>query len=410
MIISKKLIVVIICAIGISLAYYFDWSAKKTPDLREKVSTCLALEINQQLSCVNKEVQQISKEHGVRVALDIIEPFSQQHSYLLDWSHEFSHTIGGAAIMNEETQDQSLENRIGKALVECDGYGAFGCYHGVIEAGLSILAPTERATVIRRACLENPLIQEKQYYVNQCLHWFGHGVAIFANLTLEQALAMCESLNSFNTDEVQLCLSGLFHAGSVPGDSDDELLHNVQNVYDKDDPYFPCLTVEERFKGHCFSHAAGRVMTSDPQVVFGVCDNIPEKDKVKKVDYVWRCYESGSNVLLPNILRDRTLTDEQKAATVVSECDKFSWPEYRKFCYSGAARYWVLRDPLLSNKNPFNICKGVGTDAKAMCYTNIGFGNNENYYSSEMLAEYCKNSEPEYVEACLARNPRLYLQ
>lgn len=403
------IILIITTAVG---AFFWTDSSRlnKTANLMEKVSTCLSLEINLQLSCVNKALENISQEHGARAALDVIEPFSQQHTYLLNWSHEFSHTIGSSAVANYKYEDQILERQIGKSLVECDGYGAFGCYHGVIEAGLSILPVEKRASVIRTACLDNPLIQEKQYFVNQCLHWFGHGVAIFSNFTLEKALDMCEDLNSnFYSDEVQLCLSGLFHSGAVPGDSDDDLLHNVQNVWKKGDPYFPCLNVAERFRGHCYSHAPGRSQSSIPQVILSVCDNIPEKDLTKKRDYVSRCYETAANIILPQALGNNGLTDDQKAEQVVSECRKFSRPEYRQFCYAGAARYWVLRDPLLTNLNPFKICRSAEDESKPMCYANIGFGNNENYYSAKKLAEYCSNSETGYIDDCISRNPKQHL-
>ncbi|MEK9157851.1 MAG: hypothetical protein AAB638_01545 [Patescibacteria group bacterium] len=413
--IKKKLIrawlpVILVTVLILGVGTYF-WQKPValggTANLMGRVETCLSLEMNLQLSCVNEAIEKISKERGVRVALDVIEPFSQEHTYLLNWSHEFSHTIGSSAVVNHS---KDLEKQIGLALVECDGYGAFGCYHGVIEAGLSMLPVEQRASVIRGACLENPLIQEKQYYVNQCLHWFGHGVAIFSNLTLEKALSMCEGLNSsFNSDEVQLCLSGLFHSGAVPGDSDDTLLHNVQNVWKKGDPYFPCQDIAERFRGHCYSHSPGRSQSSIPQVILSVCDNIPEKDLSKKRDYVSRCYETSANIILPQALGNNGLTDDQKAQQVVSQCRKFSRPEYRQFCYAGAARYWVLRDPLLTNLNPFKICKSAEDGSKPMCYANIGFGNNENYYSPEKLAEYCNNSEPKYIKDCLSRNPHQHI-
>lgn len=410
---SKWLLIILVVSLITVATVYFLARLEKPAEiesLSKEVNNCLSLEANAKLSCVNKEMEKISKEYGVKIALDIIEPLSQEHPYLLDWSHEFAHTIGGASVANYRYQNQSLEAQIGKSLTECDGYGAFGCYHGVIEVGLSILPIDERASVIRNACLKNPLIQDKQYFVNQCLHWFGHGVAIFSNFTLEQALAMCEGLNeNFSSDEVQLCLSGLFHSGTTPGNSDTALLHNVANVWKKDDPYFPCLNIEEKFRGHCFSHTPGRTFSEDPKVIFSVCDNIPETNRIKKLDYIHRCYETASNIILPQVLRDAGIADDQKAKKIVADCNNFSQPEYRKFCYAGAARYWVLRDPLLNNLNPFRICKLVDKESKAMCYSNIGFGNNENYYSEEKLNEYCANSEPEYINDCISHNPKQYL-
>jgi hypothetical protein len=380
-----------------------------TAQLMKETRECLN-STDEQLQCINQELRKIAQNYGVKPALDVIEPLSSEFTHLLNWSHEFSHTIGDSAIAYREYKDGILQNQIGKALVECDGFGAFGCYHGVIESGLSILPVEKRASVIREACMENPLIQGKQYFVNQCLHWFGHGVAIFSDLTLNDALAMCDGLGPFNSDDVQLCLSGLFHSGAVPGKSDDDLLHNIANVWKKDDPYYPCLNIEEKFKGHCFSHSPGRTRSEDTKLLFRVCDNIPEADRTKKLDYVWRCYDSAANVVLPQVLKDTGIDDSQKAEKIVSECRNNSNPVYRKFCYAGAARYWVLRDPSLTNLNPFKICNAAENSARPICYSNIGFGNNENYYSEEKRIEYCNNGQPEYMKYCLAAQPTLYLK
>lgn len=253
--------------------------------------------------------------------------------------------------------------------------------------------------------MENPLIQQKQYFINQCLHWFGHGVAIFANLPIKDALAMCNGLSpEFMSDEVQLCLSGIFHSGSVPGKSDSELLHNISNVWKEGDPYYPCLDIEEKFRGHCFSHAPGRTLSNDLFVNFRTCNNIPESNPEKKLDYVRRCYDSAANTLLAQTLARHELTDKEKVKKIVDDCKIFSHQEYRRFCYAGAARYWVLRDPLITNLNPFKICQLAEDNAKTACYGNIGFGNNENYYSKETLEKYCDNSEPGYVTSCLRKS------
>lgn len=351
--------------------------------------------------CLNGLLIETSEQYGIKAALQIIEPLSEKHPNLLQWSHPFTHSIGGYGLRFYESNDLPVEARIGRALVECDGFGAFGCYHGVIESGLSFLPVSARVSVIRKACMEDAHIQSKQYYINQCLHWFGHGVAIFANLPLKEALAMCDGLSPhFLSDEVQLCLSGVFHAGSVPGESDDELIHNIANVWKDGDPYYPCLEIEEKFRGHCYSHASGRARTRDLAVGFAVCDNIPEKDSVKKFDYVWRCYDSEANDLLATVLTEGNGFGDELAQKIVERCRRYAAEEYRRFCYAGAARYWVLRDPSPQNYSPFQICKHAEKDAKPSCYGNIGFGHRENYYSAESLASYCRMSELGYAEIC----------
>lgn len=371
----------------------------------QDLASCINNNKDGDVECVNSKLQEITRQGGARFALDVIEPLAQEYQFLLGHSHDLSHTAGnyslqhayGSGVADSEKigkiDKHTLIQRIGRALVDCDGWGAFGCYHGVIEAGLSRLSPTDRTRVVRTACMENPLIQSKQYYINQCIHWFGHGMSIFTSQTLKETLAICEGLGSWESDNVQLCLSGVFHAGSVPGSSDTALLANVGRVYSKDDVYFPCLTIPDRFRPQCFSHVPGRTGTPDMKKVFTHCNNIPEPDLIKKRNAVHRCYNSGSNILLVNA--------EFNARQVVDDCHTYAPPEYRAYCYEGAVRYWILRDPLLNNRGPFEICENAEEQAKSLCYRGLGAANNENYFSPNVLETYCNQiSEPAYAGDC----------
>jgi hypothetical protein len=349
----------------------------------------------------------VYKKNGARLALHVIEPISQNQPMLLMLGHDLAHTIGDNALyasygVGSGFRDIPLDaliQKMGKVIVDCDGWGSFGCYHGVIEVALTRLDPSMRTDVVRKACLENPLVTSKQFYLNQCMHWFGHSMAIFTDQTLEQTLAMCEGVSKdFFSDEVQLCLSGVFHAGASPGTSDETYLGNVRRVYDPHDVYFPCLNVEERFRQHCFSHVVGRSHTGDLSVMMRNCDGIPESDREKKHTYVQGCYESIGNNLLFNA--------DFKAEGVAQECDTFGALEYAGYCYGGAARYSVLRDPLMNNLLPFSICRLAPNQAKHTCYSLVGFANFENYKSADKLVEYCANSEDVYKKSCSSWAPQ----
>lgn len=380
---------------------------------QNQAKKCLNDNHTESEQCVNKYLRDLSATKGARIALDVIQPLAEEHPFLLSYSHDLSHTIGDFAVKYFESTDPEgqivkstegftdeeikLIDSLGKALVDCDGWGAFGCYHGVIEVGLGKLPAKDRTRVVQKACMENPAIQSKQYFINQCLHWFGHGMAIFTDQPLSETLRVCDSLSKdFGSDEVQLCLSGTFHAGSVPGTSDVDYLSNVLRVYNKDDVYFPCLEVPEKFKGQCFSHIPGRTGSQDTKVVFSNCENLPEADPKKKRNYIHRCYDSGANLLLVNANHD--------AKVVVESCQRDSKPEYRKYCYAGAVRYSILRDPLLTNPVPFEICRLAEVENKSSCYIALGAANNENYFDAQILIEFCKKGEPEYFEDCLKKD------
>ncbi len=374
---------------------------------QRSITTCLKEKGQPKIfACTNSVLRHIARTYGAGVGLAVIEPASQKNSMLLNLGHDLAHTIGNNALffsygMGEgvrEISEDALIQKMGKVIVDCDGWGSFGCYHGVIEVALSRFSPTERTSMIKKACLENPLVLSKQYYLNQCMHWFGHGMAIFTEQTLDETLAMCESVSpNFSSDEVQLCISGVFHAGALPGTSDETYLGNVSRVYNRENVYFPCLEVAERFRGHCFSHTVGRAHTGDLGVMMRACEGIPESDATKKRDYVQLCYESiGNNLLINNNFT---------AQGVANSCNTLAGSAYLGFCYGGAARYSGLRDPLLNNLLPFAICKEAPLGAKKTCYALTGFANFENYKSKSVLIQYCAHAEDGYRKACEELNP-----
>ena len=418
----KKIILVFIIGFISAFAFLFPFIENRNNPLSPKLSfkdefflryysfktvRCLANKDGRELfKCVNSVMRTVSSTHGARIALEIIEDVSQKHPTLQGWGHDLSHTIGDNALYagtglrsGRVIKDESvLITQIGKTIVDCDGWGSFGCYHGVIETGMAHIAPEDRARVVRKACLENPLVTSKLYYVNQCMHWFGHGMAIFTDQTLDQTLAMCEGVSpNFGDDPVQLCLSGVFHAGAMPGTTDETMLQNVRRVFDPNNVYFPCSDIPERFRGHCFGHTVGRSKTGDVAVMMRNCDNIPESDLTKKDVYVRGCYESIGNNLLIN--------GKYTASGVAEQCMQSSTPRYYGYCFGGAARYAGLRDPLLNNPIPFEICQLAPVSAKPTCYALIGFANFENYKSHDILKSYCAKSEEGYLDACIHLDP-----
>lgn len=153
---SPRLLLIIFILFGITaLAAYLSFrkehnaTSSTIKQYQFEARSCLRLEKKVQLSCLDAILKKTTNEHGIGAALDIIEPLSEEFTYLLEWSHPFSHSIGGHALKKYEQKEAPLESQIGRALVECDGFGAFGCYHGVIEVGLSLLPVEKRASVIR---------------------------------------------------------------------------------------------------------------------------------------------------------------------------------------------------------------------------------------------------------------------
>lgn len=361
-----------------------------------QILECVNQKEGKEEECINKYLKGMSEQRGGRPALDLIEAATQKYPQLLTWAHPFAHTVGQHSFRFYDKQSLPISSKIGRALVECDGFGSFGCYHGVIEVSLGKIPVEQRTNIVRKACVEDPLITQKPYYQEQCAHWFGHAVAIFANGTLMQALSMCEGLDpNWGHGAVQLCLSGVFHAGLAPGEISEDKNVNLDNVFKAGDPYYPCLDIPEKFRGHCYSHAYGRARSADIGVQLKTCDDIPESDARKKRTYAGGCYDSvGNNVI------EMSNFDPKIA---VENCQKYASYDLRKYCYGGAARYWVLRNPLLENTKPLELCSKAEESAKPHCFARAGFGNYENFASQEILNQFCSKAETSYQEYCRRR-------
>jgi hypothetical protein len=122
------------------------------------IEDCLKLEGQLKVfGCVNQILKNVSKNHGARLALSIIEPVSQDKPILLMLGHDLAHTIGDNALYASygtvkgfrDIPLDALIQKMGKVIVDCDGWGSFGCYHGVIEVALTRLDPSMRTQVVR---------------------------------------------------------------------------------------------------------------------------------------------------------------------------------------------------------------------------------------------------------------------
>lgn len=189
--------------------------------------------------CLYAFLDEISARYGARVGLDVAVHLAEIDPRVNQNSHDLAHIVGNGSLAfdyqvseKEYTGTNLVIQRMGRALADCHSWGVMGCMHGVIEAGFLHIPDDQRTSAVIEACLENPSIQGNQVFVNHCLHWLGHGIVLYTSDTLEQILATCESLDpNFNSNEVQLCLSGVFHAGSDLGNFEELYKDNLYKVF-----------------------------------------------------------------------------------------------------------------------------------------------------------------------------------
>lgn len=350
--------------------------------------------------CMYDFLDEISAKYGARVGLDVAVRLAELDPRVNHSAHDLAHIVGNGSLKFDyqvSEQEYSGTNlviqRMGRALADCHSWGVMGCMHGVIEAGFLNIPDDQRTSAVMTACLDNPSIQGNQVFVNHCLHWLGHGIVIYTSDTLEQILATCESLDpDFRSNEVQLCLSGVFHAGSDLGNFEELYKDNIYKVFSETDPLYPCMDIPERFRESCFGAMPGR-LEGKLQAISETCPLISDSNASAEARYKASCYSTMGNVVLDHELR--------LPAGVVALCDTYADPEYVQHCYAGAARYWFLRMPELENRLPIELCEQVGEQHKKVCYRALGFVVWETAYNEAHVEQYCGSiDEKEYYLVC----------
>lgn len=361
-------------------------------------NSCHIVAKQERLVCVNKGLMKIAAQYGARIGLNAAVWITRKYPELLVYSHDLAHTVGYNSLhfpFAKKTRDVALIDAMGKALVECTNWGVMGCMHGVIEAAVNGLPKEKRTDIVRRACMENPQIGKNQVYRNHCLHWAGHGMAIFTDQTLLQSLAVCEGLDTdIESENVQLCISGIFHSATLTGDTHKDYEKNIDRVYSPRDVYFPCQDIPERFRRQCYGGVPGRSRTKDLKRIFANCLAIPEQDPVKKADYIHGCYDAAANYL--------SVQTTQEPRAIVSACQSIADPLYVGYCYAGALRYSFLRNPSTHNPIAGRMCRLVESQQKNLCYIALGAVIRESFYSESTTQKYCHAlAENSYYTTCI---------
>ena len=145
------------------------------------------------MQCMRGPISTVVKNESAQTALDYV--YKLQQADIIADCHVPSHWIGEA---NLEKYDFDA----GRAFATCSEGCIEGCQHGVIEHYMSI---TKSSDDIMKLC--ESVGQDEELLYRQCLHGLGHGVISHNKITLPEAVAECQTLESlFATDT---CISGV---------------------------------------------------------------------------------------------------------------------------------------------------------------------------------------------------------
>ena len=128
----------------------------------------------------------------------------------------------------------------------CTPVFAFGCYHGLLDSAFT--KNLDRLADAEKACAGIDGVNSGSYH--SCVHGIGHGVASFyKSKDLAASLRSCERLVE---DAQNSCFDGIFMEFGREASG---------NYYKKDEPLFPCNTLNIKYQYSCGRNIPSIMMT-----------------------------------------------------------------------------------------------------------------------------------------------------
>lgn len=272
--------------------------------------------------------------------IDSIRTYIKSHDGLTSWKylislkdspsgirlHDFAHLIGSKMYI-----DLSLS-----AITKCDTSYAFGCYHGVVEEFIATKGVDTLTEVVDYCKKDQPQI------ALTCYHGMGHGLLTYYKYKLVPALEKCDDLLSER--DAPFCHRGVFM----------EFGSEFQNKISRNDPLWPCTTVDTIYKLTCYGYQMTYLSTlyaGDTQAIEKACL------KAETLDYRNECLRG-----LGHLIGQQMIKSPEKAVKVCQKMNAAS----SDTCIIAAAQEMVFQGESNTEINEI-LCKALSGTAKNDC-------------------------------------------
>lgn len=396
----KSVIILIVAIVSIliilsfvSLGYFFpilDNSSSEVPKIKTTITTEKEFQdeqiknfktdnnqVNYLLSecgldehCLVVEIQKISKNNSEEELLEIISLTLNAYENLGIWCHHQGHHIGEFLL---GYYNGDVNAALSKVHHKCDS----SLYHGIIENFLKhkvILNNIDPEDIeVTTSCD----IFEDRFTKLECSHGMGHGLVKVSDFDLEWSSNRCDEFTL--TEQKQVCYRGVFMENIVA-------LQNGMGVFDENDPYSVCNTLEDRHAQVCYQYHAKIIASFTPGTVFDSCDKIEPENLIKY------CYMGVQPYLFTAF--------DNNYQFVVSECSKGN-PNYQTYCYVGNV---VALVDWKGTEEGITFCKAIPEEFKPDCYDYLGKIVHDEF--PDRIEEECSKAESlKYQNICRDADP-----
>lgn len=266
-----------------------------------------------------------------------------------------------------------------KALLYCEDYFLYACYHGAIIEAASSEGGFETVKKMTDECRE----LEPRYV--QCVHAAGHAILAIWNYEVDRALPTCDEL--FGQEAaLTYCHSGVF-------------MENIFGVHDWDknkrspdrkwlsetDIYYPCNAFGQEYQAGCWQNQATRIYEmygGDIAKTAQACEDADSR-------YVSWCFDSLARQIHP--------MSENDPAKVYSLCLEVG-EKWKDNCISvNAGAYFSVGD----GPTGIAVCNSAPTSAQEACFgtvTSYVLGANASF---DQKRDLCRLMNQNFSENCL---------
>jgi hypothetical protein len=298
-------------------------------------------------TCYKTELTNIVDKQNPETATALVKQQYAKIPYVKSQCHQLMHAIGRASTIRY--------NNLGNTYVHGDHFCASGYFHGASE---EVIAQKGTSYIVKNSSQICKVFAEKRRYAldhYNCVHGLGHGFMEAQEGDLFASLKACDSLS--DTWEQRSCYSGVFMQNIMFAESPDETADHSSKFLRKDDPMYPCNSVDDKYKTGCYiiqtSWALPQV-NNDFGKVFVMCSQVSEA-------FRYICYQS--------LGRDASGLQGYNTEVTINTCMLGSTLDAKNNCMIGAAKDFVYN--YHSDKQATSLCDKLSEDLKTGCQSAV---------------------------------------
>ena len=330
---------------------------------------CGKTDVRMKERCYEPQVLALRAQRGTRFAMGALHRLIALDRDVAYSGHDYAHMIGITTYKASGDFSSSFKS--------CTEILQSGCYHGVIQTYLMSF-PNVGSPEVNSVCREYTTPEADRWLRFQCVHGMGHGLTMFYDHDLPQALKGCDMLGE-EWDQ-KSCYGGAFMENIVFA-TDPSMANMVMGkeeaggkmdmpmnehgtarpkfkMIDRADPFFPCSALGDRYQADCWQMQPAVMMylfDGDWAKSFAACDRAPDR---------WRaeCYQG-----LGTTISGGTIQNHDDAIRLCSRGSE----RYQPWCYEGVVKNFI--DVTAKSGDGISFCKVVpGLANRLKCYQSVG--------------------------------------